>query len=97
MHQLKQLNSHDSSHLEQIRSLQKLRTRLFIKQSLTQQQKSKTLFPKTQILNSLFPLTFPATKQKKKKKNSPRFQEPPRSTTEPNPQIQTPPIENPNS
>ena len=50
----------------------KLRKRLFIKYSL-KQQKSKNLFPssqipKTQILNSLFPLTFPATKQGKKKK-----------------------------
>ena len=48
----------------------KIRKRLFIKQSL-KQQKSKNLFPnshipKTQILNSLFPPTFPATKQKKK-------------------------------
>ena len=48
----------------------KLRKRLFIKYSL-KQQKSKNLFPssqipKTQILNSLFPLTFPATKQKNK-------------------------------
>ena len=49
----------------------KIRKRLFIKQSL-KQQKSKNLFPSsqipnTQILNSLFPLTFRATKQKNKK------------------------------